>query len=174
MAALNQPDRTAPKKPRKGKFIPNVGKKPQRKSKEELDAIVKSWDTKPVDPSVYYNRKKNLTKEQIENIVKEEIEKALGGQEGQPSKEDIAMAARGYLSDYYERKGQVDFNSMERYTKLQKELEEYGQSGSLSPSASKNAKSIIEAVLKLSKEAPDYFKRYVEIGKDVNIQSYGL
>ena len=46
---------------------------------------------------------------------------------------------------------------------LQKE-QEYGQSGSLSPSASKNAKSIIEAVLKLSKEA-NYFKRYVTLEK---------
>jgi len=115
-----------------------------------------------------------ITKEELANIIKEEVEKALGEQEGQPSKEDVAMAARGYLSDYYERKGQVDFNSMERYTKLQKELEEYGQSGSLSPSASKGAKSIIETVLKLLKEAPDYFKKYVEIGKNVNIQSHGL
>lgn len=83
MAALNQPDRTAPKKPRKTKRIPNVPR-PQRKSKEELDAIVKSFDAKPVDDSAYYTRyrgKKNLTKEQIENIVKEEIEKALNKQE---------------------------------------------------------------------------------------------
>ena len=83
MAALNQPDRTAPKKPKKVKRIPNVPR-PRRKSKEELDAIVKSFDAEPVDDSAYYTRyrgKKNLTKEQIENIVKEEIEKALSKQE---------------------------------------------------------------------------------------------